>query len=245
MKNLRVLFGMLLVLVATVPAFADATSTTHIYNLAGGSYADQLGGPSLVGNGGTLTANGYTFGAGQGLSLTGGANASDYSVEMVFSVNSVSNWNKLLDFKNLTSDNGLYVAAGSVRFWPTFPTTGSMGANTSTNLILTRDGGSNLVTVYLNGVSIMSFVDGWGHTLLSNNVLNFFQDDALTGGREATGGNVSLIRLYDGALSQAQVTFVDDNGGTLPSAPAPTPEPASLLLVGAGLASLAAAKRRK
>jgi len=40
----------------------------HNYDL-NGSYADSLGGPSLVPvpNGGTLGATGYTFGPGQGL----------------------------------------------------------------------------------------------------------------------------------------------------------------------------------
>src|SRR5690349_8233838 len=102
MRIVKGVVGLLLVLVATVPALADATQTTHIFNLTGGTYADQMGGPSLVGLGGTLSSSGYTFGKDQGLSLSGAVDSSNYSIEIVFSATTYQNtWNKIFDFSNL------------------------------------------------------------------------------------------------------------------------------------------------
>jgi len=245
---MRAVYKLLLVLVVAlacaVPAFPDAVQTTHVYDLTAGTYADSMGtGPSLVGYGGALSSTGYSFAANQGLSLTGAVNATNYSIEMVFSVNSIpsASWIKLVDFKNLTSDRGEYLKSGSPYLYNIGGTSAVVAPNTPTNLIITRDGATNLYSVYLNGALVQSFVDTTGLTVFSNNIAYFLKDDNVTGGRESMAGNISLIRTYNGALTQEQVTFVDDGGGVLGE----VPEPASLLLFGSGLGSLVLIIRRK
>jgi hypothetical protein len=73
--------------------------------------------------------------------------------------------------------------------------------------VVTRDAGSDVVAVYVNGVQVMQFVDVNGiaeFTGLSN-VVRLFQDDDLTGGIEAASGFVDRIRIYNRDLSAAEV----------------------------------------
>jgi hypothetical protein len=90
---------------------------TFTYEL-NGSYAESSGGPSLVPYGGTLGQTGYTFGVQQGLSLSATSIFDVYSIDIRFyfdDVNaSINTFQKILDFKNRTSDSGLYSLSGSL-----------------------------------------------------------------------------------------------------------------------------------
>src|SRR4051812_2009214 len=89
--------GVLGVLVLLAASDVRAVTLTHQYRLDG-SYADDLGGPSLVPNGGTLGATRYTFGADQGLSLSNAlTNNADYSIELVFQFQDLSSYRRILD----------------------------------------------------------------------------------------------------------------------------------------------------
>src|SRR2546422_731867 len=84
-----------------------APNPSHSYSL-NGTYADDLGGPSLMAHGGSLTSNGYAFLAGQGLTLSNAIPKTTYSIEVVYAIAETNGYRKLLDFKDRTSDNGLY-----------------------------------------------------------------------------------------------------------------------------------------
>lgn len=61
----------------------------------------------------------YNFGQKEGLSLnTTGLISDNYTIAALFSFNDISGWRKILDYKNLTSDNELYVFNGQLFFYP-------------------------------------------------------------------------------------------------------------------------------
>lgn len=149
-----------------------------------------------------------------------------------------TNITKVMDFKNLSSDAGLYVndSTGLLGFYD-----GSamlLGASSTpfvsgqyVQVVLTRDSMSNLVTIYANGVAQFSFTDSTGLAVLGdatntgNAFLTLYQDDGMgIGGGivpEPTSGNIARLRLYDGVLSADQVAALDTV----------VPEPASLALI--------------
>ena len=108
--------------------------------------------------------------------------------------------------------------------------------------MITRDLATQVVTGYVDGVSQFSFTDTTNDATFTgtNGIIRFFEDDNVTGQRESAGGVATHISIYDGALTSAQVTAL---GG--PQVPSGTPEPASMFLLGTGLAGLALASKRR
>jgi len=96
---------------------SSARANTFFYFLDNNTLADANGGPSLVSYGGTLS-NGYHFGVNEGLSLSGTGAFDVYSIDIHFYFDNVSasfdGYQRILDFKNRTSDSGLYSLNGSL-----------------------------------------------------------------------------------------------------------------------------------
>jgi hypothetical protein len=216
---------------ATIMLAGIASSTradTFTYLLDNNTLADANGGPSLVSYGGTLS-NGYTFGVQQGLSLSG-TNAFDvYSIDIHFYFNDVNasfdGFQRILDFKNRTSDSGLYDHSGGLAL---FAATGSGDPSagkdfvftngTMVDLLVTRNA-SGLFSAYVNGNLAFSVMDTDGATRFSGpgNIMYFFIDDfqtLLNHPPEAGSGFVDFIQV------------------TTPGAPVPGP------VAGAGLPGL-------
>jgi hypothetical protein len=198
----------------------------HNYDL-NGSLTDSKGGPSLLANGGVLGRTGYTFGANQGLSLSGLdlAATGDYTIEIGFSFDVLSGYRKIIDFSNLGSDAGLYSLGSSLNFFPL--RTGPQDVflvGQLVNLVLTRTSAGD-VKGSVNGVDQITFFDTGGLAL--SNTLNFFRDDRITGFGEASSGFVDYIRISNSAP------------------PSAVPLPAALPLLLAGLAGLGVVGRRR
>lgn len=93
----------------------------HDYEL-NGSYADAFGGNPMIPNGGTLTATEYVFGPDQGPNVSGIlSDPATYCIELTFTPEFTSGWRKIIDFKNLGSDRGLYIFNGKLQFIRTHP----------------------------------------------------------------------------------------------------------------------------
>jgi hypothetical protein len=190
-------------------AYAAGTPlvASHIYEL-NGDFADALGGPALVPNGGTIEATGYTFAAGQGPSLSNAlANPATYSIEMLFSIDETTSFRKLIDFKDRGTDEGIYNFDTALRFYnvATGPS-GAIVAGQPRHLVITRDGATNQFVGYINGVQQFAFTDTGSLGIFStpgSNVIHFLRDDS--GGSEQSGGFLDRVRIYDSALGAAQV----------------------------------------
>ena len=185
---------------AGIGAAATEAALIHNYDL-NDSLADSLGGPSLISNGGVLGPTGLTFGPNEGPSLAGGLpDPATYSIVMGVSLDDVSSFRKLLDFKGLTSDTGLYNEIGVLNFYQVaFGAGTSISAGVQVEIMLTRDGATDEVTGAVNGIQQFSFIDGSGDAIFSEPgaLINFLQDDFFTGQRESTGGFLDYIRIYD------------------------------------------------
>lgn len=194
---------------------------------------------------GTATVNGsprtvYNFNGGAGLvaQTNGVISPNTYSVVFYATLAPIgsSDIAKLLDFKNLTSDAGVYNVANI----PTFYNATTQVANGTTpfpidgsfaQFVLTRNA-TNTVSVYLNGALEFSFLDSGSLAVIddpssTNEFLHLFFDDnqntIVTNGLnlEDANGSIARLRLYDGALTTAEVSALDT-----------IPEPSLLLAAG-------------
>jgi hypothetical protein len=220
---------------------AEAAVLKNDY-LLNGNFSDFLGnGADLVSNGGTIETTGYEFGANQGLSLSNTINAANYTIQMLFSIDNVSGYRKLIDFKNLTSDRGVYNFNTAPSFYPfAAGASNNITAGSLTNLVVTRDSATNAFTGYINGIQQISFADTGSDATFNaiNNIARFFRDDSATSGVESSSGFVDRIRIWDGALNATEVATLDNSE--------PVPEPLTILgtLVAGGMGVTMRLKKR-
>lgn len=221
-------------------AHAATAILTHDYELKG-TLADSVGGIPLISNGGAISMNGYAFGPDQGPSFSGAINPSTYSIEMQFSLDDTSGWRRLVDFKDRTTDNGLYNFSKILQFVVVSGSGFETGPNDVfwpgkiSELVITRDGGTNQFIGYVDGVQQISFEDTSegavfvnDPTDINNYVIHFLRDDTAIGG-ESGSGELKRIRIYDGVLTPTQVAQISGS---------PVPIPAALWLFGSALAGL-------
>ena len=219
-----------LILFPTRPASAQ-TQPTADYRFQDTRSTSVGTAPALTDIGSNLATNPNTFepatvdGAlrkvlrfpqGNGVKLsptTGVVSNGTYTVVALFEFDDVTGYRRILDFKNGTNDNGLYVNNGNLEFYRTTPASGTgtpMAANTYVQVVLTRDS-SGTVVGYVNGVQQFSFSDALGDAVIdTNNTLRFFRDNESDGvTTEHSAGSVARIRLYDTALDADEVEALD------------------------------------
>jgi hypothetical protein len=206
-KLSRAVSACILAIMMLLGAASIAAADTFTYEL-NGSFAESNGGPSLVPLGGTLGPTGYNFGVNQGLSLSGTGAFDAYSIDIRFyfdDVNASTNtFQKILDFKNRTSDSGLYSVSGQLVL---FATSGSGDPNAGTQvhdftngtlaeLVVTRSA-NGLFSASVVGHGGFSVMDTNGATTFSGpgNIINFFMDDLLSFSPEASTGFIDRIQV--------------------------------------------------
>jgi hypothetical protein len=208
-----------------------------------GSLANSAGtAATLTNNGATQTATGLDFAINQGPTLSGLGALAAYTIDMTFTIDALNGprgngYIKLIDFSNLTSDNGYYSHNGYMNSYPL----GDQGAapefaaNTPIRLTLSRDN-AGLITAYIDDALIYSASDpfDFSKTAIDGlNPLTFFQDDSATAYGEASAGSLDYIRIYDTAITPGDAT------------PAAVPEPATWAMFIGGFGLVGASMRRK
>ena len=215
----------------------QAATAIHYYSLDN-TFADALGGPSLVGAGGALDPTGYTFGSNQGLILSDALPADEYTIDTTFTFDETSGYRRIVDFKGGASDTGLYNLSGQLNFYNVANGSASPApilASAPVRVSLTRDG-AGTVTGYVNGVQAWSFVDAAHLAVFDQpaNLAKFFIDDSAVGG-EASSGRVDYISIYGTALSAGEIATLTQ----------PVPEPATWATLMAGLLAISVFAQRR
>ncbi len=219
-KNITRLFLAILLLGTATATFAQQT---YYYDFRNNFNENSGSGPVLnvLGTGAftdvplpelsclSRTVYGFTQNSGVQFDNTAAGNfvTETYSVEMYFEFLNNSGFKRIIDFKNQTSDFGLYCTAGELQFYDgiTIPTTAFV-ANQYVHLVVTRDSASEEVNLYVDGALLGTFVDSTQLGVLdASNLMNFFQDDLVFGG-EARPGNIALLKIYNTAIDGTTVT---------------------------------------
>lgn len=239
-KSLAKLLGTA-ALAGLLGASAQAATLVHDYQL-NGSLLDALGGPALQSLGGTLDAvpGRYSFGPNQGVKLENGLNDTHvWSIEFKASFDSlVGTWKKMVDFQNLSIDDGIYLEYSQLQYYPQKSVASGIEVGRDFTVVLTRDALGTL-RGYVDGKRLWSIKNDGGYTnnsVSADNVLHFFVDDRLRDQKEAQAGSLDYLRIYDGVLTDAEIAGVPTS---------PVPEPGTVALLSAGLLGLAFTRRHK
>lgn len=190
---------------------ADPNAPLHEWPLAG-DYHDRMGGPDLTPAGGTVDASGHHFAPNQGLSVTGAVPEAVYTIDLRLAFDSYATaaWHKIVDFKDLSTDEGYYTYGDISQF---VVVAGSQFADgphqlvpgTSYQMTITRDA-TGRVTGYVDRVMAWQFDDTAGvATFATGAPAHFVIDDNATGMGEAEAGTVARIRVWDRALAGADL----------------------------------------
>jgi OmpA-OmpF porin, OOP family len=128
----------------------------------------------------------------------GGFIGKTYTIEVYFRFTMLDSWKRVIDFKSRRSDNGCYIYDGKLNFYNfALGTKAPVRPNKYTHLVVSRDGNTGLLKMYVDGDSRIEFIDRFNQGLISEEgVLNFFFDDLIVKD-EASAGAVSMIKLYD------------------------------------------------
>jgi hypothetical protein len=178
--------------------------------------ASSAGGrvPTLVPTGGgmgfeTETVRGRPPGTVLTISAAGGlvlphaatiVGSEGYAIELLFRLDTITGYRKLIDFDGGASDRGLYVRDGCLEFFDVAASARpSVAADRYAHVVMTRDGRARVIG-YVDGLARLSFVDQGGLASIGGQGLRFFGDDRVTGGIEAPSGSIARVRLYDGPI---------------------------------------------
>lgn len=121
-----------------------------------------------------------------------------YTIEIYFRFDKLNSWKRVIDFKNRKTDWGCYIFNGKLNFYNLLVSEKApVTENSYTHYVISRDGATNTVKIFADGVSKLEFIDADKHTLLDDDQkLNFFFDD-LKVTDEASAGAVVMIKISD------------------------------------------------
>ncbi len=220
------------------PVFKSGAQTLVADYRFQNSYLSSVGSPPAlqpIGSPGNVVENvdgvprlvlGFDAGEGCRIPGAGAVVGEAYTITILFRFDDTSGWRRLLDFKDRSTDFGLYSYFGNLNFYP-FVTGvgGAIAEGEYVQVTLTRSAQGD-VRGYVNGNPEIEFLDSGDDAVLSaENVLTFFQDDVVVSGEHSSGA-VARIRIWDSPLPPAAVATLDrltGDGGVAPDITSPGP----------------------
>ena len=149
----------------------------------------------------------FRFASGEGLLLSfpNLLLSDEYSIAMLFALDSSNGFGKLIDFNELQQDEGFYNNSSFLAYRNEANSlTPTMTPNNYVQLLITRDITGEVIA-YINDIEQFSFNDDVDD-LLAGNAFDFFMDDAVTNNSENTSGSVARITIFDKVLAPNEVT---------------------------------------
>lgn len=195
------------ILILSISSIAQA-QLVYQWDFTSVSNIDSINGvTATLANPAGLSAAGYTFtDVGEGISVNqpgGLAVSSTYTIELDFSLDDLpeDEYQRLIAFKDLTIDEGMYVYDDYFYFYDESPDddTYTISPDEIVTFQLSRDGSTDRVTASLNGTELWSFIDSNGYAEFddTNNIMHFFEDDS----GEHPAGTVREIRVYANSIN--------------------------------------------
>ncbi len=129
-----------------------------------------------------------------------------YTIEIYFRFDKLNSWKRVIDFKNRKTDWGCYIFNGKLNFYNLLVSDKApVTENSYTHYVISRDGATNTVKIFADGISKLEFNDTEKHTLLDEDQkLNFFFDD-LKVTDEASAGAVVMIKISDYVIAPDKI----------------------------------------
>ncbi|MEZ6097012.1 MAG: hypothetical protein R3C03_22790 [Pirellulaceae bacterium] len=166
------------------------------YRIEGDLSDSMFNGSDLIAIGGQIQNGRFSFLETEGLKFSPN-NSEDYYFEFEFTRGVLSDtFKKLVDFKGLANDAGLYLTNDVLHFFPM----AQMGRT------LIREGEShvigvlrsnNIVSIFLDGEIELSFTDTDRLAAVAGSFIHLFVDDNITSGNEGTVGSTDFVRMAD------------------------------------------------
>jgi hypothetical protein len=161
---------------------------------------------------GTPTVRGWSFPQYGGLQTPNNLPAvvgGSYTISMIVKFNPMrAGYSRLIDFSNSTLDTGIYELDGGLSLYPvgTFAP-GSFVNDVYSFVTFTRDGGTNVVSVFVGATPAGTYTDNTGlYVPLAQNVI--FLMDNTTGSAaisESSPGIITYLKLIDTPVTAAQI----------------------------------------
>ncbi len=199
----------------------------------------------------------FNFGEGLRLATTGVISNNVYTIVALFEFSDLSldSFQKIIDFKNLVIDMGLYaeedeeettITDGVLTFYDEASGTDIVfNDGVYVQVVLTRDAGGTVVG-YVNGVQQFSFQDDSDFAVISDDdFLIFFRDDDVTDNSENSPGSVACLQVYDIALSAQEVAAINCLEPVARNVPTVSEWGLIAMAVVLGIVALVAIRRRK
>ena len=169
----------------------------------------------------------WDFPEGHGLALQSANNyiGNFYSIVMLVKLDDITGYNKLIDFRHFSDqDSGLYVLNSNLNAYGCgggSSTSNPISSGTYHQIVMTRDT-TKKIRLYVDGAQVATSEDtADGCSMGAATAVHFLIDEASSCSGDATGceeaaGRLARLRIYNGALTSAEVAGLDTVPGAAP-----------------------------